>query len=29
MAGIRIISGGGFKKVDIKNRVYTKITRKV
>ena len=29
MAGIKIISGGRFKKVDMKNKVDRKITRKV
>ena len=29
MAGMGIINGSGFKKVDMKNRVYMKITREV
>ena len=29
MAGMRIISDGRFKKVNIKNKVYLKITREV
>ena len=29
VSGIRIISGGGFKKVDIKKKAYIKITQEI